>query len=169
VKPEPITVTDVDGGPEVGERTILGITVNDAAGEGFPALDVTMTWKEPGAMAVDPTPTVNAPDKTPAAVMAQVAPVKTRCGSYGPLGEAEIVHVPASVVGVQPLPETVTRVPALEPTPSLTGGDPLVGKSVIVPAVACAVGVTRDETEINTPEVRSNNTKNEEPTLMVVN
>ena len=34
---------------------------------------------------------------------------------------------------------------------------------------AYTLGVTTDETEMNTPDMRSNNTKNEEPTLMVVN
>jgi hypothetical protein len=28
MKPEPVTVTDVPGGPEVGERTIAGTTLN---------------------------------------------------------------------------------------------------------------------------------------------
>jgi hypothetical protein len=27
MKPEPLTVTDVEGGPEVGEKTTLGVTL----------------------------------------------------------------------------------------------------------------------------------------------
>jgi hypothetical protein len=48
------------------------------------------------------------------------------------------------------------------------GGLPVKGE-IDTASIACTAGVTRDETEMNTPDMRSNNTKNEEPTLMVVN
>jgi hypothetical protein len=49
------------------------------------------------------------------------------------------------------------------------GAYPLKGEiDVIVPDNACDAGVTRDETEMNAPEMRSNNT-NEELSLTVVN
>lgn len=75
---------------------------------------------------------------------------------------AVIVHV-VSVPAPVREPVMVTGSPATEPV----GGEPLPGYAVM--PGACAVGVTTDETEMNTPDMRSNNTKNEEPTLVVVN
>jgi hypothetical protein len=63
---------------------------------------------------------------------------------------------------VKPVAVTVTSVPGRAPV----GGEPIIGLTEIV---ACTLGVTTDETEMNTPDMRSNNTKNEESTLAVVN
>jgi hypothetical protein len=60
-------------------------------------------------------------------------------------------------LGVKPVAVTVTSVPT----------EPIIGLTDVI--AACTLGVTTDETEMNTPEMRSNSTKNEESTLAVVN
>ena len=62
-------------------------------------------------MAVDPTPTVNEPDNTPALFIVQVGLLTISCLSGGSFGVTEIVHAPASPAAVQPVPEIVTGVP----------------------------------------------------------
>jgi hypothetical protein len=74
---------------------------------------------------------------------------------------AVIVHIS---LGAKPVPVTVTSVPGRVPV----GGEPNEGVTDVI-AAACTLGVTTDETAMNTPDMRSNNTKNEEPTLAVIN
>ena len=64
VKPEPVTVTDVECVPEVGERTILELTLNVV-------VDVTAVPDTTGVIVmvyvpyIDPTPTLNEAVTTP--------------------------------------------------------------------------------------------------------
>lgn len=76
-----------------------------------------------------------------------------------------MTHV-SETVTAEMVPETVTVSPVGKTMP--VGGNPFMGE-IIIPAAACAPGVMTDETETNTPDKRSNNTKNEELTLTVAN
>jgi len=65
-KPEPVTVTDVPGDPEVGEKTTLGTTVNvlPKVVDTPPGVDTTLIVYVPY---VDPVPTLKLADVIPPA------------------------------------------------------------------------------------------------------
>lgn len=62
VKPEPFTDTDTPVDPELGERTILGLTLNVPVAESPPG-PVTVTMYP--TLYVDPAPTLNFADSSP--------------------------------------------------------------------------------------------------------
>ena len=147
----PVKVIDVPTGPLVGDRAILGKTVNNAAAV-LLALSVPTTTAAPY---VERAPTLNFADSTPA-LLTTHAWVMT------------IIRFGLGVVTVQdpamkPVPETVTSVPCKIPS----GGDPMTGLRASV--CACAVGIVIEEIEMNNAEVSSKSTRYKELTGRVAN
>jgi len=108
LKPEPVTVTDVPADPEVGERTILGMTVN-VFGEGPTetplGVPVTVMVYAPY---VDPTPTLKLADVIDPPLNVHAIVSIFSCVSASSC-VAVIIH-PVSVA-VKPNPVIVTTVP----------------------------------------------------------
>jgi len=124
LKPEPAKFTCIPEAPEVGERTILGLTVTEAAAESPPGFPVTVT------VTAAPVNTEFAPILNFAESWPKLFTVQAGSPLVSIISEADAEVIVQVVSAVEkPVPATVISVPVAVGGPMI-GGNPLVGLNV---------------------------------------